>query len=619
MSEQAPSPTRPRSGAARQRNNPYSAFLQGPAGKHWSRIGAVRRAGVVAPLFSVHTASSAGIGEYPDLVPLGRWARSAGLSLLQLLPMNDVGYTFRPYDAESSIALEPMHLSLGAVRGGGAAAGRQAATKIRRQYGPAGRLRYDTAVKRAKLDALRAIFDRQGKRPAAFAAYRRRHAGWLAPYAQYKVLKQLYGQRAWWDWPEAFRHRRGAEYEAFLRERSVEIEYQEWLQWQCYEQFAAAYKALKRIGVLLLGDLPFLVSRDSADVWCDQRYFKLHLAAGAPPDLCFAEGQRWGMPPYDWPEIEKDGYRYLSQKLRYAENFYDLFRLDHFVGIFRVWTFPMQPGGRGAFDPQDENVWEGHGRKVLDAILTRTRMLPCAEDLGTVPDCSYTLLRETGLPGTDIQRWSRHWDKPGAAFRTSGEYRVNSVCVVSTHDISPLRQWWETEAGTVDAYSYASWCAEAGLDADALRPTLFDDLHSRYGRLRWKEALKDEDDLARAIGAHRPRALFEAFRSTRWERRTFWTAVGLAGEPTDKAGPDLVWAALEMACRTPSVFSVQLLQDWLASAGLNGTDAWDYRINFPGVTSDANWSVVLPVPIEELARLPETRRIRQLVERTQRD
>lgn len=620
MSQQASSPARSSSPTARQRNSPYETFLQGPAGAHWSRIGARRRAGVVTPLFAIYTSTSAGVGEYPDLVPMGRWARSAGLTLLQLLPMNDVGFTFRPYDAESSIALEPMHLCLGELRGGGATAGRLAAVRIRRQYGPLGRLRYDTAVKRAKLEALRAIFDSQRKRPAAFDAYRRRHAGWLAPYAQYKVLKHLYGQCAWWDWPEAFRHRRGAEYDVFIRERSAEIEFQEWLQWQCHEQFSAARKALKRLGVLLVGDLPFLVSRDSADVWCDQRYFKLHLAAGAPPDLCFAEGQRWGMPPYDWTEIEKDGYRYLSQKLGYAEAFYDLFRLDHFVGIFRVWTFPMQMGGgRGAFDPPDENVWEAHGRKVLDAILKRTRMLPCAEDLGTVPDCSYTLLSQTGLPGTDIQRWSRHWDKPGAAFKTPEEYRINAVCAVSTHDVSPLLQWWETEAGTVDAHSYATACAEAGLDAGTLLPALFDPGGSRHGRLRWKETLVDEEELARALGGHRPRGLFEAFRSTRWEKRAFWAAAGLTGEPTDKAGTDFLWAVLEMAVRTPSVFSIQLLQDWLAPARLSGTDAWDYRINFPGVTSDANWSVVLPVPLERLARLPQTRRIRQLVERSRRD
>lgn len=596
----------------------YASFLQGPARAHWSRIGARRRAGVATPLFSVYSETSAGVGEYPDLVPLGRWARAAGLSILQLLPMNDVGYTFRPYDAESSIALEPMHLCLGAVRGGGAGAGRLAAARIRRTYGPQGRVRYDTAVKRAKLEALRSIFDRQGKRPAAFAAFRRRCAEWLGPYAQYKVLKSIYGQRAWWDWPEPFRHRSGAEYEAFLRERAVEIEYHEWLQWQCHEQFAAAHAALGRMGVLLLGDLPFLVSRDSADVWAEQRYFKLDLAAGAPPDLCFAEGQRWGMPPYDWPAIEKDAYRYLRRKLLYAETFYDLFRLDHFVGIFRVWTFQDAPGGKGAFDPPDTDIWEAHGRRILSAILSSTRMLPVAEDLGTVPDCSYALLRETGLPGTDIQRWSRHWDRPGAAFKSPEEYRPNAVCVVSTHDISPLRQWWEAEAGTIDTYSFASWCAEAGLDAETLRGELFDEKSSRYGRLRWKETLDSEEALSRLVGGHRPRALFEAFRSTSRERSDYWSAVGLKGTPSERATPEFLRAALGASLNSASVFSVQLLQDWLAPAELPGMDAWDYRINFPGVTSDANWSIVLPAPIERLTKLAETSLIRGLVERTGR-
>ena len=74
-------------------------------------------------------------------------------------------------------------------------------------------------------------------------------------------------------------------------------------------------------GVLLMGDMPFLVSRDSADVWAHQEYFRLDLSSGAPPDLYFAQGQRWGMPPYDWKNIEADGFRYLTQNLSQA---YDL-------------------------------------------------------------------------------------------------------------------------------------------------------------------------------------------------------------------------------------------------------------------------------------------------------
>src|SRR5688572_4870771 len=90
----------------------YSAFLQTASAGQWKRLGVKRRAGVCAPLFSLHSKQSLGIGELPDLKLFGEWCLEAGLSIIQLLPMNDVGFDFRPYDAQSTFALEPVYLSL---------------------------------------------------------------------------------------------------------------------------------------------------------------------------------------------------------------------------------------------------------------------------------------------------------------------------------------------------------------------------------------------------------------------------------------------------------------------------------------------------------------------------
>ena len=72
----------------------YVRFLRSPSFAQWRRIGAKRRAGVLAPLFSLYSKESIGIGQFTDLVPLGEWARAAGLSIIQLLPMNEVGFGF---------------------------------------------------------------------------------------------------------------------------------------------------------------------------------------------------------------------------------------------------------------------------------------------------------------------------------------------------------------------------------------------------------------------------------------------------------------------------------------------------------------------------------------------
>ncbi|HTL70676.1 MAG TPA: 4-alpha-glucanotransferase, partial [Candidatus Eisenbacteria bacterium] len=90
----------------------YREFLASPCARPWRRIGVRRRSAAATPLFSVWSRKSVGVGELPDLESLAGWCRATGISVIQLLPMNDVGFTFRPYDAESCFAIEPMHLSL---------------------------------------------------------------------------------------------------------------------------------------------------------------------------------------------------------------------------------------------------------------------------------------------------------------------------------------------------------------------------------------------------------------------------------------------------------------------------------------------------------------------------
>src|SRR3989338_11217368 len=81
------------------------------------KINVRRRAGLLAPLFSVYSKNSIGMGDLGDLKLLIDWCFKTGNSILQLLPMNEAGPLFCPYDAISSFALEPAYLSLGTLHG----------------------------------------------------------------------------------------------------------------------------------------------------------------------------------------------------------------------------------------------------------------------------------------------------------------------------------------------------------------------------------------------------------------------------------------------------------------------------------------------------------------------
>jgi len=177
-----------------------------------------------------------------------------------------------------------------------------------------------------------------------------------------------------------------------------------------------------------MGDIPLLVSRDSVDVWSQQNYFELHNSAGAPPDMYFSKGQRWGMPPYNWGNIANDNWKYIKNKLKYAENFFNMYRIDHFVGLFRIWSIPLSipeefSGTKGNYEPLHEYLWESHGKKIISEMVSATDMLPCAEDLGTVPECSYQVLKEFGIPGMDVMRWNKIYTD-GFDFKAPTDYNL---------------------------------------------------------------------------------------------------------------------------------------------------------------------------------------------------
>lgn len=594
----------------------YSDFLKSSCARQWKRVKPKRRAGVATPLFSIYSENSAGIGELPDLALLADWCRATGITFIQLLPMNDVGFSFRPYDAESCFAIDPMYLSIEKLKKANIEPVLKDVAALRKKFPPRLHVNYD--VKRAKLEILRKVFDGSGHlASAAVGRFARAQREWLRPYCAFRVLKEKQGYRSWEEWPLADRRAAPDTIARALHDEPEAVRFHEWLQWQLLEQFKDARAACFERGVLLMGDLPFLVSRDSADVWAHQGDYKLDLAAGAPPDLLFAKGQKWGMPPYHWESIAARGYDTVKQKLKYADNFYDLFRIDHFVGLFRLWSFPIG-ADEGFFDPPDERTWESHGRAILDAMVSATRMLPCAEDLGTVPDCSFRVLKEYSIPGMDVQRWMKTgWETYD--FKTPGEYRPHSLATVSTHDLTPLRAWWEYEAGTVDETTFRKQCEGHGIEFDTVKSSLFDLSRRAHGRLRWNPGLT-RDALLAVVGrdAHTAGDLIDGFRATADEREKFWKYVGLEGEPDEQATPRLMRGTLAKASETASVFAGHLLQDWLSIGKLPQTDSWSYRINFPGTTDDRNWTLAMPFSLEKMKTLPANRDILEINRRTGR-
>ncbi|MCB9799555.1 MAG: 4-alpha-glucanotransferase [Candidatus Omnitrophica bacterium] len=601
----------------------YESFLESRCKTQWQRIGIQRRSGVAVPLFSLYSQTSCGIGEIPDLKLLIDWCGLTGMSMIQLLPMNDTGFMFTPYDAQSTFALDPMYLSLEKLKNVSLEPLLPQLNLLRKRYAQ-GQKKINYGIKGEKLKLLWETFNRDEmhQKDESYKRYKEDNSFWLQDYALFKTIKELQTEKGWMDWPEIFKTRDAAALNELAIKEALRIEFHRWLQWQLYEQFKEIKTYAQKKNIFLMGDLPFLVSRDSADIWAHQNYFKLNLSSGAPPDAYFTQGQRWGMPPYAWPEIEKHGYDYLIEKLKYAENFYDMFRIDHAVGLFRLWTIDLaepeeNAGMNGQFDPQDEQVWEEHGRKILEVMVSNTSMLPCAEDLGTVPECSYRVLEDYAIPGMDVQRWQRDWQGT-KEFKDPATYRRNSIAVVSTHDMSSLLGWWEFECATVEEELFKRMCSQSGLNFDQLRPDLFDEKTSLHGRLRWRDEITDDQSLLKIIQKqeHEAGQILDAFRSSRHEKEKFLHYIDI--ETKNCATVSLVREALRRAGQAASIYSVQQLIDWLALSPQFKENAWSFRINWPGSFGDHNWTLRMPFSLEEMLKLGINSKIKTLNKETSR-
>ncbi|MDD5496328.1 MAG: 4-alpha-glucanotransferase [Candidatus Omnitrophica bacterium] len=568
-----------------------------------------RSSGVLVPLFSVYSKESLGIGEFPDIKLLVDWCAATGNSIIQLLPMNEVGPTFCPYDSISSFALEPMYISIRLLKG----AKPKSPGKISD--------RVDYRIKQEKELILREIYAREGY-PASnddFNKFMEGNSYWLDDYALFKALKVYNAGSPWYEWNDGYKNRDGYLMEEFSREHRDELDFYKWVQWQAFSQFKAARKYARSKGVSLKGDLPILVSRDSADAWAHPDFFKLEYAAGAPPDMYCAKGQRWGMPTYNWGYIEADEFIYLKEKLKAAENFYDMLRVDHVVGLFRIWSIPYNEpmenkGLNGFFDPSDENIWGEQGRKLLLALKDNTKMLLCAEDLGVIPKICRKTLEEMQIPGNDVQRWMKDWQVKHD-FLEPGEYRKMAVAMLSTHDTTNWPAWWENEAGTVDEELFTRKCSERGIDYSAIKDKLFDSERSRFGRLRWREEISSVDGYTSILGK-RPEELkdfIELYENTYLEKEKLWKKLGMAGAMQEKASVKLMRAALGITAASGSILNIELITDLLFLSGALRGDPYNYRINRPGTVSPDNWSLRLPISLEELMADRVNGEIREMI------
>ncbi|MBS0624248.1 MAG: 4-alpha-glucanotransferase [Verrucomicrobia bacterium] len=440
-----------------------------PAAAAWNKIGVRSHHGICLPLFALHSQRSCGIGEFLDLLPLLPWIRQIGMDVIQLLPLNDTGLETSPYSALSAFALNPIHLSLHALPHLNQIS--QVTEKLRK-------IAYWTQPPRVKHHIVRELKNAFFKEyipiitpsiteDSNYQNFVQANQSWLEPYALFKSLKEKNYWRHWEEWPASIRALDAQHYQEQLLLCKESITHQMILQFLCYQQLSGVKKQAEQAGVWLKGDIPILINRDSADVWYHRQLFLTDRSAGAPPDMYSPDGQNWGFPLYDWSAMEREQHQWWKIRLKCAAQIYDIYRIDHIVGFFRIWAIPANRSAKeGYYFPSDSTTWIPAGERVMRMMLADTEMLPIGEDLGSVPPEVRQCLTRLGICGTKIMRWERRYDTDGG-FIPPSDYPPISMTSVSTHDSDTLQLWWKHSPKEAKSYcDFRGWDYQPFLSLD---------------------------------------------------------------------------------------------------------------------------------------------------------
>lgn len=319
-------------------------------------------AGVVIPVFSIRSEKSAGIGDFGDLERMIEWASNVGMRAVQILPINDTSKCGEwtdsyPYNAISIYAFHPIYCDLSQL---GELEDKALMDEFRKQWTELNSLKEVdyVAVNKCKRRYIRLMYEQNGEEVLAsegFKEFFAEHRDWLVPYAAYCCLRDMYGMPDFTRWKEHSKYDK-EDIEMFCSKNSMyyhDVAHYYYIQYQLHLQLKRVHECARDKGVILKGDIPIGISRDSVEAWMEPFYFNLDGQAGAPPDDFSVNGQNWGFPTYNWDVMEKDNYQWWSRRFKSMSAYFDAYRIDHVLGFFRIWEIPSHSvhGLLGQFSP----------------------------------------------------------------------------------------------------------------------------------------------------------------------------------------------------------------------------------------------------------------------------
>lgn len=329
--------------------------------------------GIEIPLFSLRSPSDNAIGDFGSLLQFAKKAKLDDYKVIQILPINDTGDKTDPFEVVSAFAINPIYICLDKM---GTLEDVEIAHTIadNSEYLSYSQVVEWEEVRQNKWLYFRALYTQDGERICKcrdFIKFMEREKEWILPYCTFSYLSSI-GDHTPYS-PTLV--------DNLLKDKSAksEILFYAFLQYHADKQLQEIHSELSKIGIYLSGEIPYSVSKESADVWQNPDLFQSEFYVGAMPDATYPTGQKWNRVPYSWGNKKID--RWWKSRLRKTSRYFDICRLENSIGYFRQWMIPYGYGTaiHGQIEPcraysakeLKTAGYEAGGTKDLEPLITK--------------------------------------------------------------------------------------------------------------------------------------------------------------------------------------------------------------------------------------------------------
>lgn len=371
----------------------------------------------------------------------------------QVLPVGPTGLYDSPYQSFSAFAGNPYMIDLEALTRRGLLD-----ESYINQYSwgsDEGRIDY-AALFHNRFKVLRKAFEGFKSSDKDFRNFCEKNKYWLDDYAAFMAIKEKHDYSRWQDFSGGLREHDEKGLAIYVSEHKEDVTFWKFVQYEFSLQWYELKKYANERGVQIIGEIPLYVSEDSSDVWAHRDLFEINKdgfldeVAGWPPDALSARGQCWGYPLYNWDGMERDEYRWWSERISMNANLYDVIRVNHFVGIVKYYSVAAnaENGVVGKWH-------KGPAKRLTDVIEKAAgETVIVAEDFGTVVIPTVRkLMNKLGWAGMKVLLFAFDGD-PTNEYLPHNYVGSNSVVYGTTHDSDTIMGYYRDKNDYQLAFMY---------------------------------------------------------------------------------------------------------------------------------------------------------------------